>query len=163
MGIKSQQIQIRVTAGQKTALRRLAKRANQDLSSYILSRSLPSESARFENLLSSLRSDPDPRFALAALNDFMNELLPTQIAEALRYADLAGLSQLLQNYVAAMVEQACSRKRAAPPQWVREVTPLAEPYFASELKALRSHLLLAAPVPFKRRNLFVDSSLGDRV
>jgi len=25
------------------------------------------------------------------------------------------------------------------------------------------HLLRAAPVPFKRRNIFIDSSVGDRV
>lgn len=163
MGIRNQQIQVRVTAGQKTALRRLAKRANQDLSGYILSRSLPLESARFENLLSNLREDTNPRFGLAALNDFLGELLAVEIADGVRHADLSGLSPFLQNYVAAMVEQACARKGVSPPPWVREVAPLAEPYFAGNLEALRPHLLRTAPVPFKRRNLFVDSSLGARV
>jgi hypothetical protein len=41
--------------------------------------------------------------------------------------------------------------------------PLAEPYFATSLKSLREHLLVAAPIPFKRRNIFVDASVGARV
>jgi len=163
MGTRSQQIQVRVTPGQKAELRRLAKRANQDLSSYILSRSLPASGARFEKLVDNLRDDLNPRFGLAALNDFLSELLPAQTDDAVRFAELAGLSQFLQNYVAAMVEQACAQKRVTPPQWVREVPPLGEPYFAGDLKTLRQHLLRVAPVPFKRRNLFVDSSIGDRV
>ena len=36
-------------------------------------------------------------------------------------------------------------------------------WFASELKSLRLHLLTKSPAPFRRRNLFVDSTLGDRV
>lgn len=163
MGTRSQQIQVRVTPGQKAALRTLAKRTNQDLSSYILSRSLPADGARFEKLVHNLHDDPNPRFGLAALNDFLSELLPTQIDDAARFAELAGLSQFLQNYVAAMVEQACAQKRATPPTWVREVPPLDEPHFAGGLKTLRVHLLRASPVPFKRRNLFVDSSIGDQV
>ncbi len=163
MVIRSQNIQVRVTPEQKAALRRLAKRADQDLSSYILSRSLPADGARFDTLVSNLRDDPNPRFVLAALNDFLGELVAVQLAEAVRHADLSGLSQFLQNYLAAMVEQACALKRAAPPPWVRDVSPLVEPYFAGDLKALRPHLLRVSPVAFKRRNLFVDSSIGARV
>jgi hypothetical protein len=46
---------------------------------------------------------------------------------------------------------------------VREVPPLEEPHFATTLEGLRLHLLQVSPVPFKRRNIFIDSSLGDRV
>ena len=38
---KSEQIQIRVTPHQKAALKRRAKHAGQDVSSYVLSRTLP--------------------------------------------------------------------------------------------------------------------------
>lgn len=163
MGIRSQNVQVRVTPEQKAVLRRLAKRANQDLSSYILSRSLPAAGARFDALLRNLRGDSSPRFALAAINDFLSGLLPVQLTEGVEHAELSGLSQFLQNYVAAMVEQACSRNRVVPPPWVCEIQPLVEPYFAEELTSLRPHLLRAAPVAFKRRNLFVDSSIGARV
>jgi hypothetical protein len=43
------------------------------------------------------------------------------------------------------------------------VKPLERPWFASSLKSLRLHLLTASPPPFRRRNLFVDSTIGDRV
>ena len=67
------------------------------------------------------------------------------------------------NYTAALVEQAADLNRVAPPSWVRKIPLLDGPYFAGGLKSLRPHLLQRAPVPFKRRNIFVDSSLGDRV
>lgn len=163
MAVRNQFIQVRVTHEQKAALRQLAKRANQDLSSYILDRSLAPQSARFAKLLDSLRIDPNPAFALAALSDFLGELPAGQIDDATAHADLSRIPPLLQNYVAAMVEQACVVKRIAPPAWTREVAPLDEPYFAGGLKTLRPYLLSVSPVAFKRRNLFVDSSVGRRV
>jgi hypothetical protein len=60
-----------------------------------------------------------------------------------------------------MVELAAHQKGVVPPAWVREVPPLDEPHFATPLEGLR--LLRASPVPFKRRNIFIDSSVGDRV
>jgi hypothetical protein len=62
-----------------------------------------------------------------------------------------------------MVEQAAHQQDVVPPAWVRDVEPLDEPHFAVPLSSLRLHLLRAAPVPFKRRNIFVDSAVGDRV
>jgi hypothetical protein len=50
-----------------------------------------------------------------------------------------------------------------PPDWTLAVQPLSEPAFGSPLQSLRLHLLVAAPPAFKRRNIFVDSSVGDRV
>ena len=84
-------------------------------------------------------------------------------AETVAVADLNGLSAYLRNYVAAMVEQAADLKRVGSPAWVRDVTPLDAPRFVTPLRSLRMHLLKSAPVPFKRRNIFVDSSVGARV
>jgi hypothetical protein len=83
--------------------------------------------------------------------------------DAVASADLGGVPPWLANYVAALVEQAASRAGIAPPPWVREIEPLVEPRFATPLASLREHLLRASPVPFKRRGLFVDAALGDRV
>jgi hypothetical protein len=77
--------------------------------------------------------------------------------------DLTGLTPLAANYVAAMVEEAASQKREAAPHWTRDVEPLEVPYFAVPFLRLRPHLLRDAPVAFKRRNLFVDATIGDRV
>ncbi len=81
----------------------------------------------------------------------------------MEHADLARLSPYLRNYVAAMVELAAQQQDVRPPAWVRDVEPLETPHFATPLAGLRLHLLRMAPVPFKRRNIFIDSSIGDRV
>lgn len=121
-------------------------------------------SLRFHRLIDELRATgTDHSFALASLNDHLASLEPEELPDAVADADLEGLSPFLRNYVAAMVEQAASRHGVPPPVWVREVEPLDEPYFAAPLKSLRPHLLRTAPVAFKRRNLFVDSTIGDRV
>jgi uncharacterized protein (DUF1778 family) len=160
---KSEQLQIRVSSAQKAALKRLAKRAGQDVSAYVLSRALPSAALRFEALLRALGDEERRRFVLAELNDLLADAAPAEFDETVRGADLRPLSPLLRNYVAAMVELAAHQKRVAPPDWVHEVPPLTEPHFATPLQRLREHLLLRSPVPFKRRNLFVDASVGDRV
>ena len=54
-------------------------------------------------------------------------------------------------------------KGVAPPAWTGRVDPLEAPWFATSLKTVRLHLLRSAPVAFRRRNLFVDSSVGARV
>ena len=115
-------------------------------------------------LLEALRSDDQPSFALAELNDLLSRLTSGELCSAVEHADLTGLTPYLRNYVAAMVELAAHRRDVPPPAWVRDVEPLeTEPRFATPLSGLRLHLLRTAPVPFKRRNIFIDSSIGDRV
>jgi hypothetical protein len=160
---KSQQLQIRIAPTQKAALRRLARAAGLDVSSYVLVRLLPPEQGRFTALVQRLADDGDRRFALAELHDLLRSCAPAQYAEAVAAADLRGLPAWLQNYVAAMVEQAAEQKHLAPPTWVREVMPLEEPHFATPLRGLRLHLLAASPAAFKRRNIFVDAGIGARV
>jgi hypothetical protein len=73
------------------------------------------------------------------------------------------LSAFLRNYVAAMVEHACAQRAVTVPRWVRAVEPLSDPVFGSELQSLRLHLLTQSPPAFRCRNLFIDSSVGERV
>jgi len=117
---------------------------------------------RFAEIVRALGEETDHRFALAELNDFLTALAPVELPEAVGHADLTHLSPLLANYVAAMVEQAAYLKCVPPPPWVHGVAPLEAPYFATTLKSVRLHLLASSPVPFKRRNIFVDASLGAR-
>ncbi|HEX5387092.1 MAG TPA: DUF1778 domain-containing protein [Gemmatimonadales bacterium] len=163
MASKSQHLQIRLTPQQKAALKRLASAAGQDVSSYVLSRTLPPARLRFEELLALLRDGTERRYVLAELNDLLSALAPGELREAVAHADLAHLSPFLRNYVAAMVEQASNLKHVRPPSWTAQVGPLAIPWFATPLASMRLHLLRASPVPFKRRNLFVDAAVGDRV
>ena len=162
---KTEQVQIRVTAEQKTALKRLARAAGQDLSSYVLSRALPRHRLRFQELARALSARDERRFALAELNDLLANLTSTELADALSDVPTAlfALPPYWENYVAAMVEQATHRKGVAAPEWLSQIEPLAEPHFAAPLTKLRLHLLRASPVPFRRRNIFVDAGIGDRV
>ncbi len=165
MSTKSQQLQIRVTPAQKATLKRLAREAGQEVSTYVLSRVLPEARVRFGDVIRALRVGEDHRFALAELNDLLSDLTRVQLPDAVAVAppQMRDLSPLLLNYVAAMVEQACHQRDVPPPSWGRAVLPLEAPYFATPLRSLRLHLLRTAPVPFKRRNLFVDSGVGARV
>jgi hypothetical protein len=163
MPAKSAQLQIRVTARQKAAVRRRAEAAGLDVSAYVLSRVLPVSAVRFGEILDGLRRESERRFALADLNDFLAVLAPIEYAEAVATAELKGLAPLWQNYVAAMVEQAAEQKQVAPPAWAREIAPLDEPHFVTPLRSLRLHLLRTAPVAFKRRNIFIDAGVGARV
>ena len=160
--MKTEQLQIRVSAAQKADLRRRARLAGMDLSSFVLSRALPPERDRLAAILRGLRRASTRRFALAEFHDLLEALPAADFAEALSAFDLEGLSPADRNRVAAMVEHAAARKSAAPPAWTRGVEPPDAPDFATDLPGLRAHLLRASPVAFRRRNLFVDSSIGDR-
>ena len=163
MQAKTLQLQIRVSPDQKATLQRLAHAAGLDVSSYVLRRVVPAEREQFAQLIQRLASGADSRYGLAELNDFLHACPPISFADAVADEPLGTLSRYLANYVAAMVELAAHQKGVAPPPWVRNVAPLDVPHFVTTLQSLRLHLLSAAPVPFKRRNIFVDSSIGDRV
>lgn len=164
MGTRTHFLQIRISGEEKAEIKRLADAAGQDVSTYVRARALPPQQRRFHELLRLLSAEADePAFALAELNDFLCGLSPKQLGVAVGQADLCGLRPVLENYVAAMVEQAAAQKCIGPPPWTSSVAPLERPHFAVAYAGLRLHLLRAAPVAFKRRNLFVDSTLGDRV
>ncbi len=163
MGVKSAYLQIRVSPRQKALLKRAAESAGQDLSAYVLARALPPAQIRFAELIAMLREDADHRYVLAELNDFLSALGRAELREAVGQADLASLSAFLKNYVAAMVEQVSYIRSVPAPAWTSQVAPLDMPRFSISGKGLRPHLLRASPVPFKRRNIFVDASIGARV
>ncbi len=160
---KTEQLQIRITPQQKAALKRMARAAGTEVSHYVLSRLLPDGEDRFADLLRAIQSADQRRYALAELNDFLHAVPPIAFSDAVAHADVGELTPYWQNYVAAMVEQAAAVKQLEPPSWVRDIAPLESPVFAASLRSLRMHLLKSAPVPFKRRNIFVDASIGDRV
>lgn len=161
---RTQHLQIRVTPAEKAALKRLARHGGQGISAYVLSRALPKAKLRFLELLQFLPDEGERRYALAELNDLFAGLTRAEFLDAVSEAQLAGLSRYWQNYVAAVVEQAAYQKDALPPPtWLGDIEPLEEPHFVVPLASLRRHLLRASPVPFRRRNIFVDSGLGDRI
>jgi hypothetical protein len=101
--------------------------------------------------------------ALAELNDLLDGLSARELEIATAEPPPVQLAPLWRAYVAAMVEYAAARKGARSPEWTEEIPAVAEPYFGTDLIGLRAHLLTRSPPPFRRRNLFIDASVGDRV
>jgi uncharacterized protein (DUF1778 family) len=160
---KTAQLQIRVTEQQKAAIQRAAAREGIDMSTYVLSRVLSAPSQRFQHCVAACVREESSRFALAELNSLLTELSAGEMGDAVAAAPSVPLPPYEANYVAAMVEYGCARCSVAAPAWTRSIAPLESPVFGSSLESLRLHLLTHSPPPFRRRNIFIDSSLGQRV
>lgn len=160
---KTEQLQIRVSKAQKTALRRLAESAGTDLSTYVLQRALPDRTMEYREILSRLGTESTRKFAFAALDVLLVDLTPVEFGEVTNSPPPERAPLWVRNYVAAMVEEAAAQKLIAPPVWVRDVPVLREPHFVTDLKKLRPYLLRTTPVVYRRRNVFVDAGIGQRV
>jgi uncharacterized protein (DUF1778 family) len=160
---KHSQLQIRVSEDEKSAIRAAAERAGMDMSAYVLSRALSMPEREFHESLAALSGPDAPSFALAEINSRLSRLTAAELLEATRSAPAVELPAFLANYVAAMVETACERRGLRVPAWVRSIPPLASPAFGSTLQRLRLYLLTHSPAAFRRRNIFIDATLGDRV
>ncbi len=160
---KTAQLQIRVTTAQKAALQRAARRAGQDVSAFVLARALSSHGQEFQSLARECGDEKNRSYGFAELNTFLTGLGPADLRSAVEDRPHARLSDYEANYVAALVEAACVRLGCPVPEWTSRVPLLDAPVFGSTLLSLRLYLLTNSPAPFRRRNIFVDSSIGDRV
>ena len=133
------------------------------MSAYVLYCVLGSLDDRAAALWEKLKDEHARRFALAELNDFLTSLGAIELRGAFRTPPPASVPAETANYVAAMVELACAKHRIAPPDWTHAIAPLTTPWFGSTLAGVRLHLLAHSPPPFRRRNIFIDTSLGGRV
>jgi len=163
MGAKLLQLQIRVSKSQKAAIRHAAARAGLDMSAYVLSRVLSIPARQFADAICALAGPGGDSFALADINSLLSKFTATELRDAVSAPPEVGLPPFLANYVAAMIELACARRGLPVPAWTRDIPPLDEPSFGSALASLRLHLLTRSPAPFRRRNIFIDSSLGFQV
>ena len=90
-------------------------------------------SSEFQDAVKGLTGPTAPAFALADINALLSRLSPTELGHSIEAAPEVRLSPFLANYVAAMVEAAC------------------------QMRGTHS------PAAFRRRNIFIDASLGDQV
>jgi hypothetical protein len=160
---KTSHLQIRVSPAQKADLVRRARASGLDLSSFVLQRVAPETGERFAALVRALAARPRDPFVLAEISDLLESLgAPTFRAtvESLRATKLDDISA---NLLAAMVDTRAARLGLVPPDWVEKLPALRRPWFPTELMSVRLHLLCNSPPAFRRRNLFIDSTLGDRV
>jgi hypothetical protein len=160
---KTAQIQLRVTPAEKADLVRRARMAGIDLSAWMLGRLLPSGRVRLAELTRALVATPRPAYVLAEVHDLLSALGPAEFPTVTEALPVDGLDDVRANQLAAMVETAAARLGVRPPAWVEAVLPLATPWFATDLVSLRLHLLCNSPPVFRRRGLFVDSTIGARV
>ena len=161
---KSQQLQIRVSAEEKAGIRYRAALAGMDVSKWVLHQVLPPVEGKFQALCSELGSRPTDRaYTLAELNDFLAGMTRNEFLQAVRYPPNVRLQPFEANYLAAMIELTAADRGSQAPKWTKDVQPLEAPWFASKLTSLRLYLLTRSPPVFRRRNLFVDSSVGSRL
>jgi hypothetical protein len=160
---KTAQLQIRISRRDKARLVRAAHRADKDLSTYVLDACLPSRRGQFEEVLASLRRADDASFALAELADLLTGLSRGEFERVVHPRPELDLDPRAANFVAAMIEHRAGVVGARVPAWTADIDPLDRPYFATDLVGLRAHLLVSSPPAYRRRNLFVDAVVGDRV
>lgn len=160
---KTCQLQIRLSAPQKAAIQRAAANAGLDMSAYVLGRVLSLPAEQFRDRVANCMNSDTPKHALAELNSLLSALTASELRDAVAAAPPASPRPYLSNYVAALVETACARRKIAAPSWTLAIAPLAEPVFGTELVSLRFHLLTHSPAAFRHRNIFIDATIGDRV
>ena len=134
------------------------------MSSWVLQRALPAPQAVFTSLVGQLGRQADQgSYLWAELNDWLEGLTADEFTIAVAVDPELPLNSYVANYLAAMVELTAHRKGVGPPEWTQVIAPLDQPVFASGIQGLRLHLLISSPPPFRRRNIFIDTSVGGRV
>lgn len=162
METKSTQLQIRVSKRQKRKLREQARAAGMTVSEWLLRLALPPKREELERLVGALARDERRSLALAALHDFLDRLELDEWGRCLATRPPSRVPPPYDALLAAMIEHAASLRGAPVPDWVLRTPPSNVPFLASELTSLRLHLLTSSPPAFRRRNLFVDTSVGGR-
>lgn len=160
---KTEHLQIRVSPAQKLAIQKQAGKARMTMSEWILDKAVPSPQLTFQELLGELAAAEKPSLVFGELLELLGPMSAEEYESAVAGPPWVELDPYWQNYVAATVEHAAASKRAAAPAWTREIPPLDEPVFGSSLKSVRLHLLVNSPPAFAQRNIFIDSTVGDRV
>src|SRR5438105_15308146 len=147
---KTCQMQIRVSARQKAAIRTAAKRAGMDMSAYVLSRVLSVSAAEFRKCIEACRGAAGPAFALAELNSLLSRLTAVELTDAIAARPMVRLTPFLANCVAAMTESACEKRGIRVPSWAPAIEPLSTPAVGSACVTLRPHVLTHTPASYRR-------------
>jgi len=99
-------------------------------------------------------------YPLPELNDLLTAATGEEVLR-LPSPEIDGACRL--NYVTAMVEVAAHRAGVVPPDWALTVEPCHFRYSWILRCACARTCFCLSPPPFCRRNIFIDSTLGDRV
>ena len=157
------QLQIRVSPSQKAVIQQSAARAHLGMSEWVLRQIFPDGSQQFQELLKELKLSQDKSYVVAEIHDLFHNAIAGEFEQMVAEPPSVRLSPYWENYLAAMVEYAANQKKATVPPWVGDIEPLESPQFGSALASLRLYLLTHSPASFRRRNIFIDSTVGQRV
>jgi hypothetical protein len=160
---KTSQLQIRVSPEEKAQIMRYARKSNMSVSEWVLNKALPPAQRTFQDLLSKIGDGSGAKYALAELHDLLKNSNSDEFELMVCEPPPLSLSSFYLNYIAAMVEYAAALKGRKAPSWTKDIKALEEPHFGSDLKSLRLYLLTHSPPPFRKRNIFIDSTIGKRV
>ncbi len=160
---KTEQLQIRVSPQEKAQIKRGAKIANLSISDWVITKLLPDHHQRFQQRVAAVSNSEPVSNTLASLNDFLAKLTADEFRGAVCDKPHLPDDEYLKNYIAAMVEYTANYNKVNAPDWVFDIQPLNKPRFGSNLKSLRLYLLTHSPPPFRSRNIFIDSTVGDRL
>ena len=160
---KTEQLQIRVTFAEKAYIERAAKLAGLPMSQWVIKKLIRDNQQRFHQIVDNIRPGKKISYSLAVLNDFLTGLLSVEFRDAVNEKPNMPNDSYLKNYIAAMIEFAAHKNKKDAPTWVYQIEPLKQPRFASELSSFRLYLLTHSPPPFRKRNIFIDSSVGDQL
>src|SRR5204862_7535980 len=101
---KTCQMQIRVSARQKAAIRTAATQAGMEMSAYVLSRVLSVPAAEFRKCIEACRGAAAPAFALAELNSLLSCLTASARTDAIAAPPTVTMPPFIANFVAALSE-----------------------------------------------------------
>ena len=161
---KTAQLQIRISRSAKARLERAAAAAGKDVSSFVLDTVLPPQREEFERIVRALRDEQRRAYVLAELHDLLAALARGEFGRVVGIRPPAlPRDAVAANVLAAMVETRAGQLGVRVPAWTADIDPPGTPYFGSNLLGLRPHLLTSSPPAYRRRNLFVDAVVGDRV
>ncbi len=160
---KTAQLQIRVTPGEKQWIKKRAEAAGLGMSDWVLRTILPDVERAYQELVSELAASEKPGYVFAELLDLLEQFSPHEFELAVATPLDGALSPYWAAYLASTIEYAAALKGVSPPRWASSVPSLKEPVFGSSLQSVREYLLTHSPPPFAKRNIFVESSVGQRV
>lgn len=160
---KDKFLQIRLTALEKEVIGQQAHSVGLDVSTWVKQQLFPRHKKIYIELINSMTTLHESKQSLAALNDLLHDLSKDEFVETLTELPKRFIATVLGNYIASMIDFAANQKNIFPPSWTEHYKGTEEPFFSTDLKSLRLHLLRMSPAAFKKRNIFIDSSVGMRL
>lgn len=157
------QLQVRVSSSQKKMIEQAALRCGLGMSEWILTQIFPDRAQKFQHLVKQLKSSAQKSYVLAEIHDLLHGATAGEFEQMVAVSPAVRLSSYWENYLAAMIEYTANQKGASIPSWLSEIDSLESPSFGTDLESLRLYLLTHSPPCFRRRNIFIDSTIGARV